>query len=302
MRAPETISGIGGAVAGGAGAMPLAQEARAHVHEVVRRAGSSFFWAMRSLQRERREAVYAIYAYCREVDDIADETAEMADKLARLDAWREEIAAVYRGAPTTPIGRALAAAVVAHDLPRDEFLRLIDAVEIDARGEMWAPGLNDLERYCRGVAGAVGMLLIRIFGARGRDAEAFAVALGEALQLTNILRDVVEDAGEDRIYLPREWLGEAGVDVERGPGAMLEQNGLAEVCARLAARARERFAEADRHLARSDRRALRAALIMRDVYALLLARLEARGWERLDEPVRVGGLVRIWILLRRLVA
>ena len=120
--------------------------------------------------------------------------------------------------------------------------------------------------------------------------------------ITNILRDVVEDAGENRIYLPREWLDQAGVDIERGAAAMLEQDGLAEVCARLAARARERFAEADHHLARCDRRALRAALIMRDVYALLLERLESRGWRRLDEPVRVGGWEKVWILLRRLMA
>lgn len=303
MRAPETTGGIGGALAAGAGALPVAADARAHVHEVVKRAGSSFYWAMRSLERERREAVYAIYAYCREVDDIADEAAPVADKMARLAAWRDEIAAVCRGAPTTPIGQALAATVVAHELPREEFLLLIDAVEIDARGRETAPSLEELEAYCRGVAGAVGMLLIRIFGARGRDAEAFAVALGEALQLTNILRDVVEDAEEERIYLPREWLEEAGVALDLGPPTtILDQDGLAAVCARLAGRAHQRFAEAERHLARCDRRQLRAALIMRDVYHRLLERLEARGWARLRQPVRVGRVEKFLILVRRIVA
>ena len=301
--AQDGTSRIGGALASGAGALPVAADARAHVHNIVKRAGSSFFWAMRSLERDRREAVYAIYAYCREVDDIADEAAAVDDKMARLAAWREEIAAVYRGAPATPIGQALAAAVVAHGLPREEFLLLIDAVEIDAQGRESAPDLAELETYCRGVAGAVGMLLIRIFGAKGADAEAFAIALGEALQLTNILRDVVEDAGEERIYLPREWLEDAGVNLDLGPPTtILDQEGLVRTCEKVAARAHERFAEAERYLARCDRRQLRAALIMRDVYHRLLLRLEARGWRRLDEPVRVRKLEKIAILLRRLIA
>ena len=272
--------------------------ARTHVREVVRRAGSSFFAAMRILPPERRDAVYAIYAYCREVDDIADDDGERRGKLAQLATWRQEVQRIFDGAPETQTGVALASDVRRFALPREEFLRLIDAVEMDAASVIHAPSLAELRRYCRGVAGAVGMLLIPVFGARGTAAEAFAVALGEALQLTNILRDLAEDAERGRLYLPAELLAEHGVDAARPAAEVLADPGIAAVCAAVAELAERRFAEAETALAGTDRKALRSALVMRDVYHELLRRLVRRGWRRLDRPVRVGRLYKLSAALR----
>jgi len=279
--------------------LPLSEaQARRHVHGLVRRAGSSFFWAMRMLPSERREAVYAIYAFCREVDDIADEDGDAEDKVARLRAWRQEIAGLYAGRAATPTGVALLRDITRFDLPREEFLRLIDAVEVDANTIVHAPRLDELGHYCRGVAGAVGMLLIRIFGARGVDAEAFAVALAEALQLTNILRDLAEDAARGRLYLPREALAQAGIEPAAPLNAILADPRLPAVCDLVAERAEARFAEAERRLEHCDRRALKSALVMGDVYHELLRRLRRRGWRELDRRVRVGRFYQLRVALR----
>ena len=271
--------------------------ARAHVQAVVAASGSSFYWSMRLLPRAKRDAMYAVYAFCREVDDVADGTASPAAKLAELAGWRAEIAALFAGRPTWPTTCALALPVRRFDLPRAEFDAIIDGMEMDAGGRMQAPRLTELERYCRCVAGAVGLLSVQVFGVRAPRVELGALDLGEALQLTNILRDLTEDAARGRLYLPRELLQRHGIADNR-PDLVLAHPALPEVCAALAARARERFADAERLLAEGDRRQLRPALVMMQVYRRTLERLIARGWQRLDQPVRVAGTERLWLALR----
>jgi phytoene synthase len=241
--------------------------------------------------------MYAIYAFCREVDDVADGDAPLATKLAELAGWRREIEALFAGRPGRPTTLALADPIARFDLPAGEFQRMIDGMEMDAAGVMRAPPMAELVRYCRCVAGAVGLLSIRVFGAPGDDTRRGALALGEALQLTNILRDLAEDAARGRLYLPRELLGQHGVS-SADPARVLRDPGLPEVCAALAARARARFADAERHFGRADRRALRPALVMMHVYRRTLDRLIARGWRQLEEPVRLARPERLWLALR----
>jgi phytoene synthase len=274
-----------------------ATAANHHVHEVVRRSGTSFLWGMRVLPKARREAMFAIYAFCREVDDIADGPDTPDEKLARLEEWRAEIALLYEGRPTRPTTRALAGPVADYDLPRDEFLAIIDGMEMDAREAMVAPGLEDFELYCRRVAGAVGMLSIHAFGAREAQAREIAVTLGEALQITNILRDLAEDGARGRLYLPRELLAAHGIG-SHDPQAVLEHPGLAPASAELAARARARFRRTRELMASCDRRPLKPCVLMMQVYERVLARLEARGWNRPREPVRVSKAEKLWIALR----
>ena len=271
--------------------------ARAHVQAVVAASGSSFYWSMRLLPRAKRDAMYAIYAFCREVDDVADGDALPAAKLAELAGWRTEIAALFAGRPSRPTTCALAAPVSRFELPSAEFHAVIDGMEMDAGLRMRAPPLAELERYCRCVAGAVGLLSVHVFGVRGVLLEQGALALGEALQLTNILRDLAEDAGRGRLYLPRELLDRHGI-TGSDPGPVLAHPALPEVCAELAERARQRFEDARRLLAAGDRRRLRPALVMMQVYRRTLERLIARGWQRLDEPVRVARPERLWLALR----
>jgi presqualene diphosphate synthase len=283
--------------AGAAPQWPEVSAAEAHVREVVIGSGTSFYWGMRLLPAARRKAMYAIYAFCREVDDVADGDAPVAAKLAELSGWRREVDALFAGRPTRPTTLALLEPVALFELPAAEFYAMIDGMEMDAAGVMRAPPMNELIRYCRCVAGAVGLLSIRVFGAQGEDVRRGALALGEALQLTNILRDLLEDAARGRLYLPLELLERhriAGTE----PTQALRDPGLPDVCEALAASARTRFADAERHFGRGDRRALRPALVMMHVYRRTLERLIARGWRQLEDPVRLARPERLWLALR----
>ena len=274
-----------------------AQAAAQHAEALVRGAGTSFYWAMRLLPEARRRAMYAIYAFCREVDDIADGPGEPAGKLSRLEGWRREVAAIYAGRPERPTGLALLAAVRRFGLPRAELLAVIDGMAMDAGGTIRAPDLATLVLYCRRVAGAVGLLSLPAFGSTSAAAPAFAVALGEALQLTNILRDLDEDAARDRLYLPAELLALAGI-VARAPLAVLADPALPVACAALAERAERRFAEADRLQRDEPDPALRPAILMMKVYERMLARLRARGFAAPRPPVRIPRPERAWIAFR----
>ncbi len=268
-----------------------------YVEDVVARSGSSFRLGMRAMPKERRAAMYAIYAFCREVDDVADEPGLTADKITQLSEWRVEIERLYKGCPVRLTTKALLQPVRVFDLPKAEFLEVINGMEMDARGPIWAPTLDELMLYCRRVAGAVGMLSIHAFGETRPPAADLAVSLGNALQLTNILRDVHEDAADGRLYLPRELLEKHHV-VGTTSDALLADPSTALVCAELAILAKQSFAEAARHLQNLDRRKMRPAILMMAVYRRTLALLEDRGWEHLGQPVRISRAEKIWIALR----
>ncbi len=282
---------------GGLAVSEAEETANDHVNEVVRNSGTSFLWGMRILPKPRRDAMFAIYAFCREVDDVADEDGDPTGKLLDLEEWRAEIARLYDGRPTLPTTQALAEPVKAFKLPKGEFLAIIDGMEMDAREAMVAPSMDDLVLYCRRVAGAVGMLSIRAFGARERVAPEIAVVLGEALQITNILRDLAEDAERGRLYLPRELLSEAGIETV-DPAEVLRHPGLVRVCAQLAAMVRARFARTRELMAGCDPRPLKPCILMMQVYERTLDRLERRGWDRPAVAVRISKLEKLWIALR----
>jgi squalene synthase HpnD len=275
-------------------------EARDHVRAVTRAAGSSFYWGMRILPEERRGAMFAIYAFCRAVDDIADGPGSVADKNERLTAWREAIDALYAPLPDLPEDptlRALSDAIARYDLPREEFHAVIDGMQMDMDGSMKAPSAETLQLYCRRVAGAVGLLSIRVFGDAGAAAHRFAVALGEALQLTNILRDLKDDAVLDRLYLPEEHLAAQGIDTSE-PDRVLTHPSMPAACAALAEDARRLYAEADVLLSGCDRRALKPAIIMKESYRRVLDSLVAAGWQDLDHDPGISIARKLWITLR----
>ena len=270
----------------------------AEVEALVKAAGTSFYRGMRVLPADRRAAMYAVYAFCRLVDDVADEPAPIEAKRAGLAAWRAAIAGVYRGGADNAVTRVLLPAVRRFELRQEDFLAVIDGMQMDAETVIVAPDLATLDLYCDRVAAAVGRLSVRAFGDRSEAADQVAWALGRALQLTNILRDLAEDAARGRLYLPREWLEAAGVPLD--PAAALASPGLPAVCARTLARARVLFAQADGAMAACDRRAMRPARLMGATYAALLDRLEARGWARPGEAVRVPKWRKLWIAARHM--
>ena len=167
-----------------------------------RASGSSFYAAMRIMPREQREAMFEIYSFCRAVDDIADEAGERNERLTQLQRWRENIDALYAGTPPPGL-RNLAQAVHTFDLQREDFHAVIDGMEMDVKTTIRAPDFATLDLYCDRVASAVGRLSVRVFGLDKELGLALAHHLGRALQLTNILRDLDEDAGIGRLYLPR---------------------------------------------------------------------------------------------------
>jgi phytoene synthase len=268
-----------------------------HVREVTRRSGTSFYGAMRVLPQEKRDAMFAVYAYCREIDDVADDPAPPTEKIARLKNWRAEIDRLYDGKPGFATMRALLGPVRRFGLQKKDFLALIEGMEIDASETMQGPDLKRLEHYCACVAGAVGQLSIRIFGCAHQRAQDLAWSLGQALQLTNILRDLKEDAARGRLYLPAELLDKHGVTT-RDPKAVLAHSNLPRVCDDLAALARRRFADAVAALNDCPRRQMRPAVVMMFVYRAILEQLTRRGWRDLDAPVRVPKWQKLWYAFR----
>jgi presqualene diphosphate synthase len=267
------------------------------VEAIVRAAGTSFYRGMRVLPPSRRHAMYAIYAFCRVVDDIADdETVPLAERLPRLADWRARIADLYGGVTDGPVTRVLAAAVQCYALRQEDFLAVIDGMQMDAETPMVAPDLVTLDLYCDRVAAAVGRLSVRAFGDASAAADRVAYALGRALQLTNILRDVQEDAERGRLYLPREYLDAA--EVPHDPLAALGAARLPEVCSRVAALAHAQFRAARAAMVECDRQAMRPARLMGATYAAILARLERRGWARLDQRVSLPAWQKLWVAVR----
>jgi squalene synthase HpnD len=261
-----------------------------------RASGSSFYTAMRILPQVQRDAMYEIYSFCRRVDDIADSDGPRSDRLNALAEWRSQINALYQGRLGTLVAN-LAHAVRAFDLDREDFLAVIDGMEMDTVADIRAPSFDTLDLYCDRVASAVGRLSVRVFGMEREDGKLLSHHLGRALQLTNILRDIDEDATVGRLYLPYEALFEAGI-ASTDPATVVQSPGLGGACATLVARARNHFVEADAIMARSPRQTVRAPRIMGEVYHAILEGMVARGWEAPRRRVRPSKARLTWILLR----
>jgi squalene synthase HpnD len=263
----------------------------------VEAAGTSFYWGMRLLPRDRRNAMYAVYTFCREVDDIADGEEPVAKKLAALAVWRQEIDAIYFGFPRHLVSRALLGPTRRYGLRREDFLSVIAGMEMDARKDIQAPDLATLDLYCARVASAVGHLSVHVFGDQSDAAHAVADALGRALQLTNILRDLAEDAARKRLYLPRELLDRHGIGGSQ-PAAVLRHPALPAVCRDLAAIAEDHFRDAARAMRRCSRRAMRPAAVMAATYRATLAALRQTEWRDPAARISLSKPLKVWLVLR----
>ena len=261
-----------------------------------RASGSSFYTAMRIMPRPQREAMYEIYAFCRKVDDIADSQGARDQRIDQLRLWRADIDAIYSGSAVTR-ARSLVRAVKEFALRREDFQAVIDGMEMDVHADIRAPDWATLDVYCDRVASAVGRLCVRVFGMEEKAGIALAYHLGRALQLTNILRDIDEDATIGRLYLPREALRAAGIAATR-PDVVVADAHIGVACAQVAARAAEHFAEADRVMDKCPRKTVRAPRIMRVAYGAIHRALLARGFAPPRAPVRISKLRLIVTILR----
>jgi phytoene synthase len=277
-----------------AGTPASVSEAYKYCQEVTRRSASNFYYAFRLLPEAQRAALFAVYAFCRFVDDVADDDGrrEPASLLAR---WREELAAVYDGQPSHPIGRALADAARRFPLQQRHFLELIRGVEMDLTRRRYAT-FEDLYEYCYLVASTVGLLCVEIFGYRNPTARDYAVDLGIAFQLTNILRDVPEDARRERIYLPLEDLRRFNCsedDLLAGRYSPRVGALMAFECGR----ARAYYLRARGALAPEDRGSMVAAEAMRLIYERLLDRIESRRFDVFGEKVTLPQYEKVTLAL-----
>ena len=258
---------------------------------------SSFFLAMKLLSGEKRRALFAVYEFCRQADDIADGEAEPAEKLARLDCLAAGIDGLFDDRRPEPRSwPELDQAIRRFVLPKDDFLAVIDGCRMDCNGLMVRPDLETLDLYCDRVAGAVGRLAVRIFGVSTDDALMLAHHQGRAMQLTNMLRDVAEDAAMGRLYVPDEFLtakGVKGADIK----ALIDHPGFPAACADLAELARSHYRQADSYAALGSKKVLRCAKVMRAIYERLLGRLEIAGWGR-SQSIALSKIERLWCVLR----
>jgi phytoene synthase len=259
-------------------------------------AGSSFYTAMRLLPKERREAMYAVYAFCRAVDDVADDGGARDVRRAELDRWRADIDALYAGRPVART-RDLVGPVKQFDLKREDFQAVIDGMAMDAEEDIVAPDEATLDLYCDRVASAVGRLSVRIFGMPEADGIKLAWHQGRALQLTNILRDIDEDAERGRLYLPQEKLEAIGLGNPTPMQAIMHPR-IGEVCGAIAREAEEHYRATWAIIDRSPRKATKAARLMAAAYRLYLDAVVARGWAPPRARVKPGKLALILVALR----
>lgn len=271
--------------------------------EIARRSRSNFLASFVFLERPRRAALSTIYAFCRAVDDAADDAPSPAEARAALAFWRDELARVPDGAPTTAVGRALCGVVRDFGTSTAHLREVLDGVSMDVEPGRFA-SLDELDGYCHKVASAVGLACLPVFGARGPAADAYARELGLALQLTNILRDLRRDWDEGRVYVPTSHLERHGVDPQwfdgHGPAAVYRPDGpIAALVADLGAVAAARFRRTVELRPADQLRALLPAEVMAAIYAELLDVVLARRG-RLDDPrrPRIARRRKLWILAR----
>ena len=260
------------------------------------KSGSSFYYSFRLLPPERRAAITALYAFCREVDDVVDECSEPALAAIKLKWWDEEIDRAYDGRPEHPVGQALAAHAPRYDLPRDVLHEIVAGMAMDLTRHRYPDDAAHAD-YCYHAAGTVGILAADVFGFEDSATLDYARELGHALQLINIIRDVREDAMRGRIYLPQDALARHGVaesDLLQGRASA----GLAPLLAELAAQARAHHATALATLPAIDRAAQRTGLVMGAIYLATLDEIERDGFRVLEHRVHLTPLRKLWIAWR----
>jgi phytoene synthase len=272
---------------------PDIAEAYRECADITRRSGSSFASAFWMLPKKKRNALHAIYAFCRLADDIADDPEIAGDRTALLARWREELDDAFRGKAQHAVGVALSDAIKSYRFPEQVFVDLLDGVEFDLAEEP-IETFDDLRLYCYRVASTVGLLVVRILGFENPRSLEFAETLGIAVQLTNVLRDVGDDASAGRIYLPRDELVRFGVSAESlFAGEMTDE--LQPMLSFNAKRAASYYDRAEQLLPDEDRRALRPATAMGRIYRALLDELIEREFPCFEQPVRISKPRRVAI-------
>ncbi len=267
-----------------------------YCEDKAKKSGSSFYYSFRFLSKDKRRAITALYAFCREVDDVVDECSDANVARVTLNWWRNEVAAVYEGKPQHPVTQALASIVKKYNMSQEHLLEIIDGMEMDLEQARYAD-FKSLQLYCYRVASVVGLLTVEIFGYTDRQTLKYAHDLGIAFQLTNIIRDVGEDARRNRIYLPLDELQQFGV-TEADILNSRETESFQKLMAFQIERAQRFYQQALEHLPAVDRKAQRTGLIMAAIYQATLNEVIASGCHVLKERVSLTSSYKIWLALK----
>ena len=259
--------------------------------------GSSFYYSFMFLPQERRRAITALYAYCREVDDVVDECTDPGVARTKLAWWRDEVARLYEGKPQHPVARALADVIKPYGITQDQLLMVIDGMAMDLEYNRY-PDFDTLKLYCHRVAGVVGLMSARIFGYTDPRTLEYAADLGLAFQLTNIIRDVGEDARRNRVYLPLDELAKAGLDATKiVHGNAQQEHGSAfrQLMEQQVARALATYDLAFTKLPKQDRKTQLPGIIMAAIYRTLLEEIRADGCRVLTHRTSLTPVRKLWI-------
>jgi len=257
------------------------------------KSGSSFYYSFMFLPPERRQAITALYAFCREVDDVVDECHDLSLAQTKLEWWRKEIARTYAGTPSHPVGHALQDVLTRFNLPQEQLLEIIDGMAMDLSQTRYLD-FKGLQLYCYRVASVVGLLAAEIFGYRDRQTLKYAHDLGLAFQLTNIIRDVGEDARRGRIYLPIEDLQRFNVPAKDILEARYSDS-FRDLMKFQAERAEQFYEQAFAQLPAVDRKSQRPGLVMAAIYRTLLREIATDGFQVLDRRTSLTPLRKVWL-------
>ena len=257
------------------------------------KSGSSFYYSFRFLPEPQRSAIIALYAFCREVDDVVDEGHDPEIARHKLAWWRDEIQRLFAGQPTHPVTKALQGPIQRHQIPAEHLLEVIDGMEMDLNFDTY-PSFKELSLYCHRVASIVGLMSAEIFGYENRQTLRYAHDLGMAFQLTNLIRDVKEDAQRGRVYLPQDELARFNVS-NKDLSAKETSPAVVELLRFQTQRARQYYNTAFAQLPNEDRFRQRSGLIMAEIYMATLTEIENDGFHVLEHRVKLTPLRKLWL-------
>jgi phytoene synthase len=268
-----------------------------YCQEKAAASGSSFYYSFLFLPPERRRAITALYAYCREVDDVVDECTDPGVARTKLMWWRDEVARIYDGKPQHPVARALADVIGSYGITREQLLTVIEGMAMDLEYNRY-PDFETLKLYCHRVAGVVGLMSARIFGYTDARTLDYAADLGLAFQLTNIIRDVGEDARRNRVYLPLDELAKAGLDatqIVHGNAEQERSENFRKLMEQQVARAQASYDRAFAQLPQQDRKSQIPGIIMAAIYRTVLEEIHADGCRVLTRRISLTPVRKLWI-------
>ncbi len=269
------------------------------INKIVKKSGSSFFWGMHILPTKERQAIYTLYAFCRHIDDIVDSDESLTHKTELLAAWRKEIDNIYdKKVPASEIGRNIYKNCMRFNLPKQELLDLLDSISMDLPNPIQAPSLAEFKRYCLGVACAPGALSLRILGCKDENLiKELSISLGLAMQITNILRDVRDDAVLGRLYIPREFLQKAGI-TSTDPMSVVVDKNLAIAREELSRVAEDNYDKAFALINKLDKKSSRNIRAIAYIYKKYFDIMQNRGWEVISPKPKIGRFAKALLIVR----